>query len=201
MASSVGDLPGAFERAKRHRRPRTRHGGVATSDLSASEVRPIADYASEKADLPRSAKPTMDGCYHYFGASIADLLAVLDENARDPGLNQVFSRAEHRRGKAVKERSSRAPSVAVPREEYLAENAVSWSQPRKATSISRATWYRRRRAERHAHGKDGDEERSDETSPRPVRRGYAMLECQARRRSLSTLYPLMPKSARARRSR
>ena len=171
---------------------------VATPGLSTSEVLAISKHAAEKAELPRSAKPTMDGRYHYSGATMADLLGVSDEDARDLALAQIFSPAERRRRKAVKERSRRAASGAVPREEYLAANAVSRSQPWKAAGISRATWYRRRRAEGSA---SGSEEKSDETSPCPLQGGYAMPEAQAGRRSLSALYPLTPKSASARQSR
>jgi len=149
---------------------------TATPGLSANEVRAIAKHAVEKAALPRSVKPTMDGRYYYSGSAIADILGVSDQCARDLGLAQIFSRAERKRRKALKERARRAASGAMSREDYLTANAISRTKPWVEAGVSRATWYRRRDAKKNVSGNEGQWDKTYETGPCPLQGGHALPE-------------------------
>ncbi|MCP1167337.1 RepB family DNA primase [Limimaricola litoreus] len=141
---------------------------VATPGLSANEVRAIARHAAERAALPRSGSLMSDGRYHYAGATLAELLCVSDKMAHALGLRQIFSLTARRRQKAGKQRLRRAASGAVTRASYLAENAISRTKPWEAQGISRATWYRRQKAEAETSNPRQTQEHSGETGSCPL---------------------------------
>lgn len=141
---------------------------IATPGLSANEVRAIARHAEERAALPRSGSLLSDGRYHYAGATLAELLGVSDKMAHDLGLRQIFSLTERQRRKAGKQRMRRAASGAVTRASYLAANAISRTKPWEAQGISRATWYRRQKAEAQTSTLRKAQEYLGETGPCPL---------------------------------
>ena len=141
---------------------------IATPGLSTNEVGAIAKHAAERAALPRSGSPMSDGRYHYAGETLADLLCVSDEIARALGLRQIFSLTERKRRKADKQRMRRSNSGAVTRARYLASNATSRTKPWEAQGISRATWYRRQKAEAETSNMREAREHLGETGSCPL---------------------------------
>ncbi|WP_134727167.1 hypothetical protein [Paracoccus luteus] len=167
---------------------------TAVPGLTSSEVNAIARQARHQADLPMTSKPIRDGRYHYSGATIAGLLGVSDEEARVLGLEQVFSTGERKRRKADRERQRRARAGTKPRSAYLAESTISRAQPWLAAGVSRATWYRQRKAARGGAGQPSHAPDPDETNACPLQGGYALPQAQAGRQRLPAKSPFQQKS-------
>lgn len=119
----------------------SRTAAAAAPGLSEREVIGIINSANSQAQKACSAKPFHDGRLHYSGARIAELLEISDEVARMLNLEQVFSRDERSRRKALREQTRRREANAVSREEWLKSNSASREKPWIPLGISRTKWY------------------------------------------------------------
>jgi hypothetical protein len=174
---------------------------LATPGLRTSEVKSIVRSTLRRAEAATSAVPALDGRLHYSGATIAHLFDVSDELARALGIEQVITTGERRRRKAVKERERRAAQGAVARDEYLAAHSLSREQPWVAEGISRATWYRRRKALETAQPGSSTDAENSETGPCPLQGPCAMPQAKEEGRRPSSTVVNPPPPARARLSR
>ena len=144
----------------------------ATPGLSPREVAALIKNAVRRAE---GAKPVgkgkiyETGFLHYAGAKIADLLEIDDVLSAQLGLRQIMSDARRKAIRAAKQRARRADAGAMTRAEYLAQNSASRDKPWEALGISRATWYRRRKAT----PLDATTQTTSETGPRPQQGGSA----------------------------
>lgn len=121
------------------------HASRVTPGLPNDEVRAIVRTALRQAE-PQSGSVGMAGRYHYSGATIAERLGVGDAMAKTLDLRQVITAEERRKRKAERQRDRRLAGGAIPWADWLNANDVSATRPWEAEGVSRATWYRRRRA-------------------------------------------------------
>jgi len=110
----------------------------ATPDLPHKEVAAIQKQAKAKALQP-------DKRYFFKGSTIAALLGVSDDLARDLDLKQVMSEQLRATRKSEQRTASRRSKGVVARKDYLAANSASQNKPWDALGISRATYYRQKK--------------------------------------------------------
>ncbi|MFY0658999.1 MAG: hypothetical protein JXR15_00800 [Shimia sp.] len=110
----------------------------ATPDLPHQEVAAIQTQAQAKTLHP-------DKRYYFRGSTIAAMLGVSDDLARDLGLKQVMSEKLRTAGRSKQRTANRRSKGVVAREDYLAANSSSQEKPWEALGISRATYYRRKK--------------------------------------------------------
>ena len=120
---------------------------TATPGLSGHEVgrmmRPTARRAKRAL---RRAPGAPDPRYAYSGARLAMMLGVDADTAQALGLEQIVPetvRAERRRARRIR---ARRASGFLSRAAWLEANRLSREKPWAAEGVSRATWYRRRKA-------------------------------------------------------
>jgi hypothetical protein len=80
---------------------------------------------------------------HYAGATIATMLGVDDATAERLGLEQIISRELRRKRKAARRTQKGKEDGKLTREEWLAQNSASKSEPWRALGMARSTWYAR----------------------------------------------------------